>query len=570
MSTKDSKTALGPAPSTPAKADRTVYNKKGHGAEQREKIAALYDQLSGNVSAIARAMNLGRSAVRAHIQKMGKKKPLAGGTRSGVKEKKSDLPEKGGIKRYILTSAQNNTFVNRRVWDALRQLANHYGAEIFVGTFSYNMNAYGPLAVKYGSESTRGSGSYDKEPWFDPSFKGHINDERVELGKGLVWCGEMNILPTEENPLSGLETYTHRKSAIFPHAKMAMRSIATMQGEGTKFNYTTGTITLMNYIQKKAGLKAEHHHIYGGLLVEVDSEGHWWVRQVHVTKDGNLQDLDVKVEKGKLTTGNSVEAITWGDLHATIAEPWVVRQSQDMLDTLKPKYQFLHDVMEGVSTNRHVIKHAPDAHYGFYRWLRGLHRVDEEITRTIDVIRKYLRPWCKTVVPDSNHDGWWLRSWLLRYDYRYDPANAELFLKLQNWFYEQTRENVAKGLTHKEINVAEKAFDMYGLKKSEITFLLPDDSFTICNRRIECGMHGHLGPNGKFGTPELLSKIGRKANTAHTHSCGIYAGLYVAGTSSKLSWSYNEGPSSWSHSHIITYPNGNRTIVTFWAGKWRA
>jgi hypothetical protein len=83
----------------------------------------------------------------------------------------------------------------------------------------------------------------------------------------------MNILPTAVNPLAGLETYTHRKSAIFPHAKVALRSIATMQGEGTKFNYTTGTVTLKNYIQKKEGIKAEHHHRYAALVVEVNHDG---------------------------------------------------------------------------------------------------------------------------------------------------------------------------------------------------------------------------------------------------------------------------------------------------------
>ena len=85
-------------------------------------------------------------------------------------------------------------------------------------------------------------------------------------------------------------------------------------------------------------------------------------------------------------------------------------------------------------------------------------------------------------------------------------------------------------------------------------------------------MHGHLGPNGAFGSPSNLSKIGKKANTAHTHSAGIFHGLYVAGTSTKLTqdWDYTMGPSSWSWSHIVLYPNGQRTIVTLKNGKWRA
>jgi len=103
-----------------------------------------------------------------------------------------------------------------------------------------------------------------------------------------------------------------------------------------------------------------------------------------------------------------------------------------------------------------------------------------------------------------------------------------------------------------------------------IRFLRTDEPYIICNGKIECGMHGHLGPNGARGTPQNLQKVGRRANTAHTHSAGIWNGLFVAGTSTKLRWDYNRGPSSWSHSHVVTYPSGQRAIITMWNGRWRA
>lgn len=531
-----------------------------------EQVAEVFQRNSGNVSATARELGVHRKTVQDAIRKTGlNKKPLAAGKVEGVVEQKAVLPSKGLIKRYIVTSAQNNTPVNKPFWEALLLLAEHYEAEILVGTFSYNQNQFGKLAVKAGKKK-----AYENELWFDPAIQPYICDKRLVLGEGLVWCGEMNILPTAVNPLEGLETYSHRKSAIFPHAKVAMRSIATMQGEGTKLNYTTGACTLMNYIQKKEGLKAEHHHRYAALIVEVDHTGFWSVRQIGFSKnkkDGVLQDLDVVVKDGAVTTGNPVEAITWGDLHATCAEPWVVEKSLEMLDLLKPKYQFLHDIMEGVSINRHMVKNHPQPHQYFDRWLRGFHRVDEELKETRKVVERYLRPWCQTIVPDSNHDGWWLKSWLAKYDYRYDPANAELFLKLQAFMYGEIR----KGKMPRDVNITERALvNEAGLQPGVVKFLLPDESFIICGRKIECGMHGHLGVNGAQGTPASLAKIGRRANIAHTHSAGIYDGLYVAGTTSKLRWDYNHGPSSWTHSHIVTYPNGLRTIVTMYQGKWRA
>lgn len=533
-----------------------------HAEAQRELITALYHKYGGNTAAIARETGLVRSTIWHHLKKIGIKKPLAGGKRQ-TKTQKETLPYRGSVKRYILTSAQNNTFIHKEFWANLQAMAEHYSAQIFVGTFSYNQNNFGNLAVKRGTKKP-----YEDELWFDPEIEPYINDGRVELAPGLVWCGGMNILPTEDNPISGLETYGGSDSIIFPHTKIEMRSIATMPDMPVKMIYTTGSTTLQNYIQKKAGIKAEHHHRYAFLIVEVDSDSNWWVRQVASRKNGKtIQDLNVLVENGKvISTTAWVDAITWGDLHATIVNPSIVESAQDMLDTLHPKYQFLHDLMEGASTNRH-LQGKTEPYKRFHTWLRGLHRVDEELKRTREVVEKYLRPWCKTVVPDSNHDRAWFRSWLENYDYRYDPANSELFLRMQNFAYAEIR----RGLLPKDINLAEYAFEKEaGLEHGQVKFLLPDESYVV--DEVECGLHGHLGPNGTFGSPNNLAKIGKKATTAHTHSAGIYHGLYVAGTSTKLTkdWTYTSGPSSWSHSHVLLYPNGQRCIVTLKSGKWRA
>jgi hypothetical protein len=446
-------------------------------------------------------------------------------------------------------------------------MADHYGAQIMVGTFSYNQNNYGKLAVKKGTKK-----AHENTLWFDPAIEPYTCDRRVELAPGLTWAGNMNILPTEDNPISGLETYGGSPSVIFPHTKIEMRCIANTPDQPPKMIYTTGAVTLMNYLQKKLGIKAEHHHRYAFLLVEVDSEGNWWARQVAARKNGrNIQDLNVEVEDGKIvSTKATVDAITWGDLHGTIAQPEVVDASQSMLDELKPKYQFLHDIFEGISVNPHLRKYKA-IHEKFTAWLRGLHRVDEELKQTRVVLERYLRPWCKTVCPDANHDRAWFKKWLREYDYRVDPPNTEIFLRMQTFMYEQLR----AGTPAKNVNLTKFVLeDIAGMKTGAIRVLLPDEPFQV--EEVECGLHGHLGPDGAFGSPSNLAKIGKKATTAHTHACGIYHGLYVAGTSSKLTkdWDYTVGPSSWSWSHVVQYGNGQRAIVTMKLVdgqiKWRA
>jgi Bacterial regulatory protein, Fis family len=525
-----------------------------------EIIAAAYERNGGNVRATAKELGIGRWTVTRNVRAQGKtkEKPIASGSVTGIEAEIAGLPEAGQIKRYILTSAQNNTHVYDAAWQNLLALAEFYNAEILVGTYSYNQNAYGKLSVKRGKDKLQ-----EKELWYDPKLTPYLNDERKQLAKGLVWCGEYNALPTVVNPLAGLESYSGRQSAIFPHAKLAMRSIATMQDAGTKLNFTTGTVTQKNYIQKRAGTIAEFHHVYGALLVEVDADGHWWVRQLNADTDtGTIQDLDVVVTNGVVTTGHRVEAITWGDLHATIADEQVVKASLNMLDVLRPRYQFMHDVLEGSSINHHV---KDNQHFKFWNWLRGLHRVEEEFRHTAELMNKYERPGTETIVVDSNHDDPWIQRWLRDHDYRKDPPNAEFYIEAQKYLYEQIR----SGKMPRDINMTGWALNRYGLTLNP-TFLISDESFLLCGDKIECGMHGHLGPNGRYGSPENLSKMGRRSNIAHTHYAGIYDGLYVAGTSTKFRWDYNLGPSNWTNSHIVTYPTGKRTIITMYAGKWRA
>lgn len=541
-----------------------------------EEVSSVYAAKSGNIRATAKALGISRSSVRRKLTPLGLlKKPLAGGTKEGTKTRVLKLPVSGDIKRFILTSAQNNTYVHGELLANLEALADYYSAEIIVGTYTYNQNHYGKLSVKRGKKN-----EYQHDLWYDPAIEKYIKDYRIELGKGLVWAGEYNALPTNVNPLAGLESYTGRKSAIFPHAKLAMRSIATMQGEGVKLNYTTGTVTQRNYIQKREGVIAEFHHIYGALLVEVNSNGNWWVRQLNQDEGtGVLQDLNVQVKDGQVaSTVARVEAITHGDLHGVFADPEVVKASLEMVDELMPKFQFLHDVMEGAAVNPHQRKYNTN-HEKFHTWLRGYHKLDNELVDTVKLLERYERSFSKTVIVDSNHDDAWLKKWLREYDYRKDPPNTEIFLKLQTYLYgeirngvtdEQSRARTANPKMVRDINVLEYALREVGGYKAKAKFLLTDEPFKTCGNKIENGMHGHLGPSGKFGSPAELSKMGRKANTAHTHSTGIWNGLYVAGTSSRLRWDYTKGPSNWTHSHILTYPNGKRTIITIYNGAWRA
>lgn len=534
---------------------------------KREKVIKAWQRNGGNVAITAKELGMARGSIYHYIntEEGLLNRPIASGKIPEIVATKIALPVGKDVKRYILTSAQNNTHIHPKVWENLIALKNYYDAELLVGTFTYNQNAYGKMSVKLGKEH-----DHDQDLWYAQEVLPYIRDERVELAPGLQWCGEMNILPTAVDPLSGFENYTGLSSGIFPQAKFAMRSVAAgSRHTMAKFTYTTGACTKRNYIQKRAGLKAEHHHGYGALVVEVNSAGEWWVRQLGADKHGVIHDFDLVAKDGYVKGGQQeVEAIIWGDIHTLLLDPKVAEGAwgkSGMLECLRPNKQFIHDVMLGAVTNHWERKNT---HERFRRMCKGggWNNLGEELKGCVSFLEQCDRKWVETVIVDSNHDRPWLESWLRDTDGRQDPRNVILWLKLSLASYEAIE---ADPEDRDSFHILEHALRLQGLSES-FRFLRSDESFCITPLNIECGMHGHLGPNGSRGAPQNLARISQRANTAHTHSAGIWDGLYIAGMSCQPDMGYNRGPSSWSQSHVVTYANGKRTMITMRNGKWRA
>lgn len=482
--------------------------------------------------------------------------PVAGGQLEAAIAAK---PAKGA-QRYILTCAQNNTHLHPQVWENILALAAHYDARLLISRFTYNKSTYGKNSVKPGTKTETDYQGL----WYDPVIEPYLCDERTELAPGLVFCGEMNILPTATNPLSGLESYTGRASGIFPHVRFALESVASGKHEATKFNWTTGTVTQRNYLAKKAGLKADFHHGYGAVIVEIDNQGRWFVRQLNARdSDGTICDFDLMAQSGRITDGHRVESINWGDIHNAQSDH-IVRElawgSGGMLDTLRPRYQFIHDLLDFRARNHHD---RLDPHVRFKLHIHGQESVETEVDACAAFLGETHRDWCQSVVVDSNHDRA-MERWLKETDWRYDPVNALYFMRAQT----ACLEGIVDGA---DFHLVEWAMRRSNCPPT-IKFLREDESFILCpdaSGGIECGMHGDRGANGTRGTPKGFAKMGRKSNIGDKHSAGILDGVYIAGVTGKLDQSYNRGPGSWSQSHIVTYETGKRAIITMWSGAWR-
>jgi len=538
-------------------------------------VVDAYYEAAGNKSEAARMVNIKRrtytdrlamAQIRLGI-KLGK---VADGRIDLAETAQRKLPKKGHIARYILTSIQNNThlhpgFNNLLAYHEWLDDLPKGSCELIIGTYTYQKSTYGSKAVKRGTLDTQ----KDEDLWYAREAEPYIIDNSLELAPGLVWCGEMNILPTTKYPLdnTNLANYNGRKSNVFPHTRIAMSSVASMPDEATKLNYTTGTVTQLNYIQKMAGIVAERNHCYGALLVEVDSTGNWYARQLHIDNDDAIMDIGpegskgVHVQLGQVNELSVVEGIYFGDSHVAEMALWVRELSWGkggMLDTLRPKYQFHGDIFSMRSRSHHELA---SIRRSFQKHIDGDEIVQDEVRLTADFANEANRDWCEMVLIPSNHHRH-LEQWIevAKRDWWTDTANLRYYLELA-LAMTSAIENDDTGFDLLEWAMIGEGLD------DDIRFLSEDESFVVAG--VENGLHGDLGPNGSRGSTKGLTKLGRPLNKGHDHTAAIRDEVYSAGVCGAR-FVYQKGPSSHSHSHIVTYGNGKRALITMWSNKWRA
>lgn len=451
--------------------------------------------------------------------------------------------------RFILTVAQNNTKLHEKFWKTLTRMAKKRKAKLCVAKMTYNKSGWQKITTE--SEGL----------WYDDRIIPHLVTEQVKLADDLVFCGELDILPTAVYPLTGLDNYTGTHSAIIPHTKMQMQSLATMKHLSAKMLYTTGAVTLRNYIQRRTGQIAEFHHVFGAMWVEVNDRGEWFARQLNADDNGIVYDLNTVWGPtwDKPISEFGAPFINLGDIHIEKADPAQTHGALQIMDALSPDKVFLHDLLDMRSRNHHNLKdpHFLVSHLG--------HSVESDVQSAANFLASLSATFPDTdlYVIRSNHDEA-LGRWVKAGSGFPDPVNLRYWHELN-----------AAALLHAEKDMP---FDVFAFAlfrangaiatNKRIHFIQEDES--VIFHGIEFGMHGHLGPNGARGNPRGFRQLGRRANTGHTHSAGILDGVWTAGVLGDLDMVYNKGPSSWSCSHIITYPNGKRAIITQRQDRWRA
>lgn len=464
----------------------------------------------------------------------------------------------GGKKVFFITSAQNNTHIFSDALKSIKQFQKHRDAEIKVVTYTYAQTA--------AQKSQKGDGWYDKE------IVPYIEDNVLRIADDLVLHGNLNILPTAMDPLSSLEGFCRQRSGIFAHAKQEMDGIPQPKGDEPGLMYTTGTLTHMHYRQQKAGQKAEFNHIIGGLVVEINENGTWFVRQVNMESEtGNFYDWDTYYTPTGWTTGHAIAGLTPGDIHTQQIHPIIAQatlgvdvqflgngkmsfRKSDMpslITELRPEFVMAHDICDFKARNHHENKNFHTRHRQFIE-------KDESILQEIDNVGALLcameeHESVTPVVVNSNHDRATMRYLIDNVsNWHQDHVNAEFFLETQLAMVRSIKHNV--DFDPLEWNIRNK------LPHLNSIFLKLDESFVFAG--VENGFHGDIAGNGAKGGIKAFVKMGIKMNIGHGHTAKIKSGVFQGGITCDKNPAYARGPSSWSWSHTLTYPNGKRTIVT--------
>ncbi len=458
-------------------------------------------------------------------------------------------------KRFIITSAVNNCLLDTSVWASIEQYAKHNDAEIIVIPVRYK-NPTGWTALEENQNAMDNA-------WWPEEIEPYACDELIKIHPDLWVMSHVRIQATATTPLSGLDALSRDASAIFGHANLQMKMVATPQSKLPKILYTTGSCSQPFYSDTKSGIKGEFHHGMGALVVELNGSK-FHMRAVVADDTGSFYDLDKYYTPTKVEKSKGALALITGDEHAIFADKRcraATYEGEDSITAvLKPKELIRHDIFDGYSISHHNRK-DPVIQYSKHK--EGHNSLEWELNATKDYIESTTPKGTKNVIVASNHNDFlmrWMKSCAVPWE---EPWNAELWHSLWG--------SVLRSVAFQERGVIHDnpfALWMGERLSGSYEFLPTDSAYSI--KDVVVGMHGHHGINGSRGSVNQFAKLGVKTVIGHVHTPAIKHGSYAVGTSTSLKLDYTHGPSTWAHCHCAIYPNGKRQLIFIVNGKWRS
>jgi len=453
------------------------------------------------------------------------------------------------IERYFITSAQNNTNVDKQALETVKHWCKVNDATLIVLPVRYNPDMLSEEDIVYSN-----------------LIKPYLINDDIIINDEIALYPSIKILPTAITPLTSLAQISKGISAIFASPKMHMESLVKVSKDAiNRFNFTSGSITIPNYGNSKAGSKAKFYHSIGGVIIECSTltkETH--TRQVQIDNNGVFIDIGTMYNGNKPPVSVRASAMVCGDVHVPFNDDGVLYNAylseNSLVKTTKPEKIVLHDIMDFRVKSHHSTGNAIE---GYLIGNSGLTMMDE-VKQSITFIKNVATMTDEVIVVDSNHHnhlGQYLEKCLSKGIS--DTRNAKEILYMQLMLLEEI-DSIQSELDTDSAKCDIKIPDAFGLLIRDINgvkVLGADDSYFIEDYLISS--HGHAGMNGSRSMTAISKHSTSKLVSAHTHSAKLIDGHVIVGTQSNLNRNYTKGFSTWSHTDCLLHKNGKPQLITY-------
>jgi hypothetical protein len=436
-------------------------------------------------------------------------------------------------KRFIITTAVSGKEVDENCFKALKTYEEYEDAMILV------------------------------QPCEDVASRNSIFD--FELDRRLRDCGfafkdlylndkfflsAISVSAKQINPLTGLERLAQAKGSMaLASPKQYLQFVANSNTKMPKALMTTGAVTVSDYstdksMSKRTSYLAEFDHVMGAIVVEIEDDRIFHFRQIQFDDDGSFYDLGWKYNSDGTVEEVEETKCVFGDTHVGSHCLQVDQSLQEIAEYVNCSEAIIHDLYDNRFNNHHDV-HKPVTRGILARQGKTKLMTEGEITGA------WLDEWSeripKLTIVKSNHDEALERyidegRWKDDYENLYDALDLV-----------KARMDGKDPLKH-------LITEMVGINNPDrVNWLDRDEDYMVYG--IENGAHGDKGGNGSRGSMRGIEKAYYKATVGHSHTAGIWREVYQVGTSTVLKLSYNVGPSSWTNTMCIQYPNGQRQLV---------
>ncbi len=439
------------------------------------------------------------------------------------------LPNKS-TKRFVITTAILGDKVDVKFLKNIRAYSKDLNAELIVIPTAVNLSKSGWL--------------------LDPELK---ND--VIITKDTMINSNVFILGIKSNaktvdPITGLPRIGQRNGTfISASPKQRLKYVPTSVDKLPHALMSTGAITLPEYAHKglmidKASYMANHDHVMGAVILELDKDDTFHFRQIQADVDGTFIDLGTMYKNGK-SSKVKPEAFVLGDWHSGEVDEVAAACWVGVTKALKVKRWVIHDGFSGNSISHHLVgKQLTLAKMSAHNLL-DLRTELDGYKSDIAMMSKLVS---EVIIVKSNHDDF-LERYLNEGRYVVDPHNHRLALDLAAAFVD-----------------GKNPIRHYVGEKPNVMWLELDESYKIAG--IELGAHGHIGANGSRGSINTMENAYGNVVYGHSHSAQILRGAWNTGTTTHLRLAYNKGSSSWTQTSCLVYHNSQRQLINVINGKY--